>query len=119
MYKKRKQSSSILSGFLAGMYMLLVLFAPSLHQHHVSGNLKLSDVSKSGKQMSVSSDSVAANDCLACHFLTVNHSIQPQEFDFNIQSYFTENIHAFSYTEHVVAQEKYTFPLRGPPAFRI
>lgn len=119
MFKKGQHTKSLLSGLLAGMYMMLVLFAPSLHQHHSSNNIKLSDVSKTEKQYSKASDSVTANDCLACHFLTTNHSIAPQDFNLTIHDIFIQNKHNFYHVEAVAFQVKYTFPLRGPPAFQV
>lgn len=119
MLKKGQNTKSLLSGLLAGMYLMLVLFAPSLHQHHSSNNIKLSDVSKKEKQYSKASDSLMANDCLACHFLTANHSIAPQEFNFSIYDIFTQKSHNFYRVEAAFYQVKYTFPLRGPPAFQV
>lgn len=119
MFKKRQYIKSVLSGLLAGMYMILVLVVPSLHQHHSSNNIKLSDIFNTEKQYSKKSDSLTTTDCLVCHFLATNHSIAPQEFNFIVNDVFIQKKHHFYLVEAFAFQEKYTFPLRGPPAIKI
>lgn len=119
MSKAKQNTQSILSGFLAAMYLLLVLLVPSLHQHHISHDVSLTDFSKSEKQISKVSDSVTGNDCLACHFLSTNHSIEPQEFSYQFHTYTLEKSEVFTTSEIVSFQDKYSFQLRGPPSFQI
>lgn len=115
MLKIHQQQKSIYSGFIAGLYLLLLVFSPYLHEHHAK-TFGFSD-SKIQKFEKLLQDNInTANDCQACHFLTTNISIAPQDFQFEFQKFCTTSQSYFSKDVSNITREKYLLPSRGPPS---
>lgn len=119
MFRKNQQYKSIISSFLAGFYLLLLVFSPYLHQHHSEFQVNFS-TSKEVKFKKKSAEKISnANDCLACHFLTTNHSIEPIDFEFSSLKIFSKK------QEFAVMQSSFfnnnitNLRLRGPPVFQL
>ncbi|WP_313029992.1 hypothetical protein [Soonwooa sp.] len=119
MFRKNQQHKSIISSFIAGLYLLLLVFSPYLHQHHSEFQLNFSTSKDVKFEKNSLEKFTSANDCLACHFLTTNHSIEPLDFEFSSLKIFSEK------QEFAVLQSSFfnynitSLYLRGPPVFQL
>ena len=118
MLRKNQQQKSIISGFIAGLYLLLLVFSPYLHHHHSEFQLNFSTSKEVKFEKNSLEKFTSANDCLACHFLTTNHSIEPIDFQFTVFKSFLEKP-AFAISQPSFFDYNTTsLYLRGPPAFQ-
>lgn len=119
MIKTQQHQKSIISGFIAGLYLLLLVFSPYLHQHHADPYFGFSNT-KNPKFENISQKKIgSANDCLACHFSTTNHSIAPKTFEFKIYNSFPEKLEFSHLKENFLSFETTRLYLRGPPVHQL
>lgn len=108
-----RQYKRYVSQFLLGMY-LIALFSQAFHTHENS-EFSCDSHSKIENKISKTEKFSKEGDCLACHFLATGHTLVPEDFSFQAQT-FTQNIEkTFSVQERIWSQTKFSFPLRGPP----
>lgn len=103
-----------ISTLMLGVYCF-ALFSSNMH-HHENSLLFSFPAEKSESNIKNTIQQDQATDCMACHFLNSAHAVLPQNFSFALAIFSAKTHTATVLQEKIFAQNKFSFPLRGPPA---
>ncbi|GEM_PF-6386694 len=113
---KQKNIQYFMASFLSGLYIFVVIFSGTLHQHSDS---ILSNVKQKGeKNIHISTEiSSSSKDCLVCHFNTTNFFQLPDVVE--VKTPFLQDFHphAIASVFSEVKSYKALSTLRGPPSY--
>ncbi len=112
---KNKTYRSFFAVLFSGVYLFVVLFSQSFHNHGSGAVFKDFHFKKTEKSFSKIGYSSEFTDCLSCHILHDGNSLIPQDFSYSFKN--------FEYAEQLLSEVQHSYYstqpqvlfLRGPP----
>ena len=112
---REKKVAKIFAPYFAGVYLFVVLFSQSFHNHGSGEIFSDFNFKKSEKTYTTSHQIEDYSDCLSCHVLLAGNSMLPQDFDFACIKVADFEKEIFSLQQQIFKVDFFHIQLRGPP----